>query len=115
MKKKKRYTSRRTRRNRRIQILCRAGLFLLIVLMVVLMAKSCINRFGKYYENSGAEIDASKPEIDVQLLDINEFSRPGLESNRITGIVIHYTANPGSSSQNNRDYFQNLQYTEITN
>ena len=44
-------------------------------------------------------MDASRPEIDVQLLDINEYSRPGIESDGITGIVIHYTANPGSTAQ----------------
>lgn len=80
--------------------------------MIALVTKSCIAKFGKYYENTGEEIDASKPAIDVQLLDINEYSRPGLESDRITGIVIHYTANPGASAQNNRDYFQNLQFTK---
>lgn len=54
------------------------------------------------------DIDASEPEIDVQLLDVNEYSRPGTESDPITGIVIHYTANPGSSAQENRDYFNSL-------
>lgn len=113
MGKNKRYTSRKRRRkNRRIQLLCRIGCLILIILLVVLFTRSCIKRFGKYYENTGADIDASKPEIDVQLLDINEYSRPGLESDRINGIVIHYTANPGASAQNNRDYFQNLQYTQ---
>ena len=45
-------------------------------------------------ENTGIRVDASKPEIDVQLLEVNEYSRPGIETNGITGIVIHYTANP---------------------
>ena len=49
------------------------------------------------------------PEIDVQLLDVNEYSRPGIESDPITGVVIHYTANPGSTAQENRDYFNGLQ------
>lgn len=55
------------------------------------------------------KVDASEPEIDVQLLDVNDYSRPGMESDPITGIVIHYTANPGSTAQNNRDYFNGLQ------
>ena len=53
-------------------------------------------------------MDASQPDIDVQLLDINEYSRPGIESDPITGIVIHYTANPGSTAQQNRNYFNGL-------
>lgn len=107
---KRRYSRRRNRR--RVQIICRLGVLLLLVLLFVLITKSCISWLTEYRENTGAEIDASKPEIDVQLLDVNEYSRPGIESGRINGIVIHYTANPGSSAQNNRDYFQNLQFTK---
>ena len=59
-------------------------------------------------------MDASRPEIDVQLLDINEYSRPEIESDGITGIVIHYTANPGSTAQENRDYFEGLKDTHET-
>ncbi len=59
-------------------------------------------------------MDASKPEIDVQLLDVNDYSRPGIKSNKINGIVIHYTANPGSSAQNNRDYFEGLKDSHQT-
>ena len=59
-------------------------------------------------------VDASEPDIDVQLLDVNPYSRPGIESNGITGIVIHYTANPGSTAQENRDYFNGLQYSQET-
>ena len=59
-------------------------------------------------------MDASKPEIDVQLLDVNEYSRPGIESDPITGIVVHYTANPGSTAQNNRDYFEGLKDSHET-
>lgn len=61
-----------------------------------------------------ADVDASRPEIDVQLLDINEYSRPEIESDGITGIVIHYTANPGSTAQENRDYFEGLKDTHET-
>lgn len=70
-----------------------------------------IDHHGRY-EN--IQVDASKPDIDVQLLDINEYSRPGIESEKIKGIVIHYTANPGSTAQNNRDYFQSLKDTHET-
>ncbi len=48
------------------------------------------------------------PEIDVQLLTNNEYSRPGIAMGQIKGIVVHYTANPGSSAQANRNYFEGL-------
>lgn len=38
----------------------------------------------------------------------NIFSRPDVSLRRVDQIVIHYVANPGSSAQNNRDYFDSL-------
>ncbi len=54
------------------------------------------------------------PELDVQLLDINSYSRPGIALDEVNGIVVHYTANPGTSAQQNRDYFNNLATTGET-
>ena len=58
--------------------------------------------------------DLEKPDMDVELLDINEYSRPGIELEKVNAIVIHYTANPGSTAMENRDYFNNLQDTHTT-
>lgn len=57
---------------------------------------------------------AGAPPFDVELLDMNEYSRPGLPLEQINGIVIHYTANPGSTAQNNRDYFNGLKDSHET-
>lgn len=81
------------------------GIGILVVLTIVLGVYSCTSK----RETSGLKVDASQPEIKVDLLDINEYSRPGIESDPITGIVVHYTANPGSTAQENRDYFNGLQ------
>lgn len=54
------------------------------------------------------------PPLDVQLLTMNEYSRPGIALEKINGIVIHYTANPGTSAQANRDYFENLKDSHTT-
>ena len=53
-------------------------------------------------------IDGSRPDLDVELLTVNPYSRPGTALTQVNGIVIHYTANPGATAQNNRDYFENL-------
>lgn len=58
--------------------------------------------------------EMDRPPLDVQLLTINEYSRPGIVLERVDGIVIHYTANPGTSAQNNRDYFEGLKDTHVT-
>lgn len=49
-----------------------------------------------------------RPDIDQQLLTINEKSRPGEYCTGIDYIVIHYLANPGTTAQQNRDYFESL-------
>ncbi len=48
------------------------------------------------------------PPIDAELLTPNSYSRPQISLNEINAIVIHYTANPGSSAMANRDYFEGL-------
>ena len=87
----------------------RAGLTILAVLTVILAVRACASGSRR-----NLDVDASEPEIDVQLLDVNAYSRPGINTDTITGIVIHYTANPGSTAQENRDYFNSLQYTQET-
>ena len=85
------------------------GLLILAVLTLVLAVRSFTSHGSKY-----VDVDASEPDIDVQLLDVNPYSRPGIQSDGITGIVIHYTANPGSTAQENRDYFNGLQNSHET-
>lgn len=46
--------------------------------------------------------------IDQQFISINPYSRPGTKLASVNGIVIHYVGNPGTTAQQNRDYFQGL-------
>lgn len=101
--------------NRRAQqqaLYIRSGIAVLLILTAVLGIYSCASGTGRAY--TLADVDASQPEIDVQLLDVNPYSRPGTETEEITGIVVHYTANPGSTAQNNRDYFNGLKDSHET-
>ena len=106
---------RKTRRKRKCLNAVRrkpyaaAGSLVLVILTVALGVYSCASGKGHY-----ADVDASEPELDVQLLDVNPYSRPGIQSEGINGVVIHYTANPGSTAQENRDYFNGLQYSQET-
>ena len=68
----------------------------------------------EYKENSGGTIDALRPDIDVELLTVNPYSRPGTQTSKITGIVVHYTANPGSTAIDNRNYFEGLKDSHET-
>ncbi|MBD5445185.1 MAG: N-acetylmuramoyl-L-alanine amidase [Lachnospiraceae bacterium] len=53
----------------------------------------------------------AKPDITVDLLEVNDYSRPATELNEIKSIFVHYTANPGTSAKQNRSYFSNLSET----
>lgn len=115
-KKKRRKLTKRQKRKRIVRSL-RIGFIILSILAIVIgivkLVKPELLAF-KYFELSNEKIDASKPEIDVQLLTVNPYSRPGIETGKINGIVIHYTANPGASAKANRDYFENLKDTHKT-
>lgn len=55
-----------------------------------------------------------KPEMTVDFLPHNPYSRPGEVLPQVTDIFIHYTANPGTSASQNRNYFANLAQTGET-
>ena len=55
-----------------------------------------------------------KPNIDVQLLTINDWSRPGIAVRDIKKIVVHYLGNPETTAQENRDYFESLKNLQDT-
>lgn len=111
VKEKPKLSREEKKRRRRHQVWIQrivVGLVLMTVLLgaciflKILMAPKTINTdFGQ----------VEQPVIDVQLLTVNEYSRPGIATDPIEGIVIHYTANPGSTAQQNRDYFENLKDT----
>lgn len=102
----------KSRRARQQAVYIRAGVGILLILTVALGLYSCISGTGR--ASGMIDTDASQPEIDVQLLDVNPYSRPGTEIEKINDIVVHYTANPGSTAQENRDYFNGLKDSHET-
>lgn len=48
------------------------------------------------------------PARKIELLTPNEYSRPQLKMTTVNRVVIHYTANPGTTAEQNREYFENL-------
>lgn len=113
---RRRRERRRTIFRRRVKLYMRLGVFVLVSLLVVLAGMKFfeVGPFGEYTEQEDSQISVTKPEIDVQLLTINPYSRPGTNSDKIKNIVIHYTANPGTSAKQNRNYFENLKDVKET-
>ncbi|MGB8453965.1 MAG: peptidoglycan recognition family protein [Anaerocolumna sp.] len=56
----------------------------------------------------------AKPEITEMYLTPNEYSRPQTPLTKVNSIVIHYTANPGTGAESNRNYFENLRINKTT-
>ncbi len=108
---------RRRRLRRRIQIGIRLVILILGVLAVFLLGREIWNHVfldNKYVERTGKEIDGLRPDIEVMLLTQNPYSRPSTKTERIRNIVIHYTANPGSTAMQNRNYFEGLKDSKET-
>ena len=108
---------RRSKVRRMIQLYTRLGCVILVGIFLVLAGMKLfhVGPFeAKYVEHTGDEIDAARPPMQVKLLTINKYSRPAIEIGRIKGIVIHYTANPGSTAMQNRNYFEGLKDTKET-
>ena len=119
MRKKRNYHRKLTdaQRKRKIQRNIRPGLLILLVLAVLFGILRLVKPAwftDEYVELKGKDIDAARPDIDVELLTVNPYSRPGTETKKITGVVVHYTANPGATAMDNRNYFENLKDSHET-
>ena len=103
----------RRRKRRKQQIIFRAvtfTVFFLVLLLIVMLVhkvseksaaeEAVVSEPVKYVEKS--------PDFAVELLTVNEYSRPGTELAQVNGIVVHYTANPGTTAEQNRSYFESL-------
>ena len=114
-RKKRKLTARQ--RQQGMRKILKAGVFVLASVFAILVGvKFVVPLFAsdEYKENNGEAINAFQPDIDVELLTVNPYSRPGTETNKITGIVVHYTANPGTTAEQNRSYFESLAETGET-
>ena len=55
-----------------------------------------------------------RPEIIRDYIVENPYSRSGIVLNDVRGLVVHYVSNPGSTAEENRNYFENLKDTHLT-
>lgn len=111
-RKERRRKLRRRRRRRNVMMFILAVLTVLAGFFVVNKIKESLEEKRLLKERNDSFVGA--PPFEVDLLDVNEYSRPGTPLEEIKGIVIHYTANPGTTAKNNRDYFQGLKDSHET-
>lgn len=115
MRREERYRRRRMRR--RLQLIVRLS-FVFFIVIIIAAAGMKFLEIGPfrdtYVEREVDEMSVEAPELDVQLLTVNAYSRPGSQSDKINNIVIHYTANPGTTAMQNRNYFEGLKDSRET-
>ena len=87
-------------------IICSAAVFILLVSGVLVYMG-----VGRSSDVESEEEPKLIPKLDyeVDLLDFSKYSRPGIALEEVNGVVVHYTANPGSDAVDNRNYFNNLE------
>lgn len=105
----------RRRKRKRQQRMAGAVMAVTVFLVVFLVGFGIYRIWSSRTAETEAELPVEKkkyieerPELLVELLDINEYSRPGTALEKVRGIVVHYTANPGTTAEQNRGYFQGL-------
>lgn len=118
-----RYRKLRRRRRRRMQILLRLGtlaiaagliLFAGVKLVGALRGEEPVIPVAADEPVEWDKVVSNPPDYDVQLLTINDYSRPGEALKEVNGVVVHWTANPGTTAQQNRNYFESLKDTHET-
>lgn len=115
------YTTKKkstNRKNKRGKFITRVIMILIIIVAagIVINKSSNKNETVETYktkERKQVMVDdaakiVSDIDIDIQYLTPNDYSRPQTKLTEINAIVIHYTANPGTTAQNNHDYFEGL-------
>lgn len=102
---------KRTKLQKRKQML-NALILILALIGALTVAGWMFKGFQILFANRKVQMDS--PVIEEQLLSVNPYSRPGIPLKKVKGIVVHYTANPGTGAQANRNYFEGLKDSHDT-
>lgn len=105
----RRQWERRKKQKRRKAILARTLALLVVLLFGIGMGLGIYKIIRK-----AAREPVEPPMIAEEFLTENPYSRPGEALEKVKNIFVHYTANPGTSAEQNRSYFENLKDTHET-
>lgn len=117
----RRLTKQEWIRRRRIKNLIMLILIIILLIAIIgfaafLAGKIIIDYFNK--ENNTSQVLSAQLlngiEVNQMYLTPNDYSRPQEPLKKVKGIVVHYTANPGTSAKNNRNYFESLAEKQTT-
>ncbi len=102
-------TKKRKQQIRRWLVLAlAAGVILLFVLSLLFTVFRFV--YHRYVKPESSldftMITVTAPRIEEQILTPNKNSRPEIVLEEVKGVVVHYTANPGTDAEANRNYFE---------
>ena len=112
-KKRRAYYARRRKRRRRIIFKRTVCLLLFAAAVIVGITAVKNNRFSKKSVSNTPKSDVTEKLkaieipafVDKQIIHLHSTARTGTPLDGVKNIVIHYVGNPGTTAQNNRDYF----------
>lgn len=86
-----------------------SAVVLVVIYIIVILLKYVLPASQSLSDQASVEVAKTENvSIVSDLLDPNEYSRPQTPLKEVRGVVIHYTANPGTDAKANRDYFNGL-------
>ena len=107
---KEEWRKRRRKRRNIMGVLAFSITMAFIVLVIFFYRGNYLQGMG-FTKNETEKLSVSLQngeDIRIDYLTPNKYSRPQTELERVRGIVVHYTANPGTTAENNRSYFEGL-------
>ena len=105
---------RQTRRRRRRRGGNWKNVLYVLALVLLLIFGSVRLRYALMHRDLPGS-NVSVPDfVTVDYLPTNEYSRPGTPLEEISGVVVHYVGNPGTTAAANRSFFANLALTHET-
>lgn len=103
-KKQTRPPKRRSRRGKAVPNKRITTLWLIVLILLVWVLVGAALHLVTFLREHHSPADVPGW-VDVQLIDINGKARRGEPLDGVNDIVIHYVGNPGTTAQENRDFF----------
>lgn len=85
-----------------------------VVFAIVIVTKLITRPSNQDNRSAIIETLSNGTRIKIDYLKPNPYSRPQTGLKNVKGVVVHYTANPGTSAKANHSYFQGLAKTHTT-
>lgn len=103
------------RKQKRKHFILKLFLFLLLIIPLFLIGNTLLTHLRFFAPNSVSNITTlGGISVEEMFLTPNEWSRPQTPLYEVKNIVVHYTGNPGSTGNANRNYFENLKTKHTT-